>query len=138
MIGYDTMSKFIYNFILIRHDLDMQDRRSYSIGMSKKYLVKKTRGDKMKKGMILFIGLGLVFLMSAAQANMKEMKTYKEAFPGASIKCIDCHVDTMPKKDEGKHEPNDYGKAVIAKTQKTSPTADTYKAVGKIEDFKKK
>lgn len=90
--------------------------------------------------MILFIGLGLVFWMTAAQASMKETKVYKEAFPDARIKCMDCHVDAMPKKDDGKHELNDYGKAVIAETVKPdlSPTVDTYKKVGKVENFKKK
>jgi hypothetical protein len=98
----------------------------------------------MKKGMILLIGLGLVLWIVPAQAGMKDMKIYKEAYPDAKIKCIDCHVDAMPKKDDGKHEMNDYGKAVMAESQKAgakpdvSPTVDMYKAVGKIEDFKKK
>jgi hypothetical protein len=90
----------------------------------------------MKKGMTLFIAVGLVFWMAAAQANMKEMKAYKEAFPDAKLKCMSCHVDAMPKKDAGKHEFNDYGKALIAENAK--PTVDTYKKVGKVEDFKKK
>jgi hypothetical protein len=94
----------------------------------------------MKKVMILFVGLGLVLLMATAQADMKELKIYKEAFPGATIKCIDCHVDAMPKKDDGKHDLNAYGKAAIAATVKpdVSPTVDTYKKVGKIEDFNNK
>jgi hypothetical protein len=98
----------------------------------------------MKRGMILLIGLGLVLWIVPAQANMKEMKIYKEAYPDAKIKCIDCHVDAMPKKDDGKHEMNAYGKAVTAESQKAGaksdviPTVDTYKKVGKIEDFKKK
>jgi hypothetical protein len=96
----------------------------------------------MKKGVILIIGLGLVLWIASAQAAMKDMKIYKEAFPDAKIKCIDCHVDTMPKKDEGKHELNAYGKAAVAEAKKTGangiPTADTYKKLGKFEDFKKK
>jgi hypothetical protein len=88
----------------------------------------------MKKGMILFIGLALVLGMATAQANMKEMKVYKEAFPGATIKCIDCHADAMLKKDAGKHELNAYGKAVV----KREATVDMYKKLGTVEDFKKK
>jgi len=91
----------------------------------------------MKKGMILFIGLVLVLGMATAQANMKDTKTYKEAFSGATIKCIDCHVDAMPKKDAGKHELSEYGKAVLAES-KDGITVDTLKKVGKFEDFKKK
>jgi hypothetical protein len=83
----------------------------------------------MKKGMILVIGLGFVFSVAIAQANMIEMKAYKAAYPDAKIKCVDCHADAMPKKD--KHDMSEYGKAVIAK-------AKDYKAIGKVEDFKKK
>jgi hypothetical protein len=88
----------------------------------------------MKKGMILFIGLALVLGMATAQANMKEMKVYKEAFPGATIKCIDCHAVAMPKKDAGKHELNAYGKTVV----KSEMTVDMFKKLGTVEDFKKK
>jgi hypothetical protein len=91
----------------------------------------------MKKGMILFIGLAVVLGMATAQANMKEMKVYKEAFPDAKIKCIDCHVDAMPKKDAGKHDLNAYGNAVVAES-KDGVTVGTLKKVGKFEDFKKK
>jgi hypothetical protein len=90
----------------------------------------------MKKGMILFIGLGLVLGIATARANMNDMKTYKEAFPGATIKCINCHVDAMPKKDAG-HELCEYGKAVLGES-KDGVTVDTLKKVGKFEDFKKK
>jgi hypothetical protein len=88
----------------------------------------------MKKGMILFIGLAVVLGMATAQANMKEMKVYKEAFPDAKIKCIDCHVDAMPKKDAGKHDLNAYGKAIV----KSEVTVDMFKKLGTVEDFKKK
>jgi len=50
-------------------------------------------------------------------------------------------VDKMPKKDDGAHENNDYGKAVVAAAKTANldvPTADTYKTVGTIEDFAKK
>lgn len=84
---------------------------------------------------------GMAFSVPA-RANVEEMKKYKEAFPGASVKCIDCHVDKIPKKDDGAHEWNAYGKAVLAQAGKEAvkevePTTDTYTHVGKIEDFKK-
>ena len=84
---------------------------------------------------------GFVFWGITAHADMTQIKAYKEVYPDAKPKCIDCHVDKMPKKDDGAHENNDYGKAVVkaatdAKLDK--PTADTYKAVGTIEDFAKK
>jgi len=87
---------------------------------------------------IMFIVLtGFILWAVPAGANMAQIKAYKETYPDAQIKCIDCHVDKMPKKEDGQHEPNDYGKAVIKVAGSEKPTADTYKTVGKIEDFKK-
>jgi len=93
----------------------------------------------MKK--ITFLILAAIMLGAGlAQADMAQRKAYIATFPDATPKCIDCHADKMPKKDDGAHDPNAYGKAVIdaARAAKLDvPTADTYKAVGKIEDFKK-
>lgn len=99
----------------------------------------------------LMAGVAMVSMIfaGAAQADMKEMKKYKEAIPGATVKCIDCHTDAMPKKDDGKHELNEYGKAVMteakveaeaakaAEAAEVEPTVETYKKVGAIADFKK-
>ena len=78
-----------------------------------------------------------------ARADVKQIKAYKEAFPDTKTKCIDCHKDEKPKKEDGQHDPNGYGKAVLkeaqeAKAEENKPTADTYKKVGSIEDFAKK
>ncbi len=93
----------------------------------------------MKKGIIAVIFLGFVLWVGSAQADMKEMNFYKEAFPGAKIKCGDCHVNALPKKEDGKHELNAYGKAAMDEAAKTGAKvmADTFKKVGKVEDFKK-
>ncbi len=85
---------------------------------------------------VLGVLTGFLFTAAPAHANLKETKKYKEAFPDAKPKCINCHMDEKPKKDDGQHDPNDYGKAVIKAA--SEPTVDTYKQVGKIEDFKKK
>jgi len=85
----------------------------------------------------LLVLTGFIFWAAAAQANMTQIKAYKETYPDAKPKCIDCHVDKMPKKDDGAHDPNDYGKAVIKAAGTEKPTADTYKTVGTIEDFAK-
>ena len=96
--------------------------------------------------MMVIFGTALVLgISSAAHADMKQVKTYKEAFPDATVKCIGCHTDAMPKKD-GPHDVNDYGKAVMAEAQKAAPqtaeadlkpTAADYQKAGKVEDFKK-
>ncbi|MBF0503566.1 MAG: hypothetical protein HQL14_00550 [Candidatus Omnitrophica bacterium] len=91
----------------------------------------------MKKIMLVVL-TGFIFWAVPVHADMMQIKAYKEAFgDDAKAKCIDCHVDRMPKKDDGAHDPNDYGKAVIKSAGDQKPTADTYKKVGTIEDFAK-
>ncbi|MBF0489031.1 MAG: hypothetical protein HQL15_00250 [Candidatus Omnitrophica bacterium] len=92
----------------------------------------------MKRKQIIILGIGLIFTMMTipAQASLSEVKKYKEAFADAKPKCVECHVDAMPKKADGQHELNSYGKAVVAVA--AQPTADTYKKVGSIESFGKK
>jgi hypothetical protein len=71
-----------------------------------------------------------------AFANLEQQKLYKEAFPDAKPKCVTCHVDAIPKKDEGKHDWNAYGQAIKAKAgEGVKPTVDAYKAVGPAEKF---
>ena len=86
---------------------------------------------------ILVLTLGVFFIWGAkGQADVNQIKAYKEAFPDAKPKCINCHVDAIPKKDEGKHNWNAYGLKVKEISAKAKPTAETYKKVGKVEDFK--
>ena len=85
---------------------------------------------------IFLLTLGAFFVWSVkAQADMEQIKAYKEAFPDAKPKCVDCHVDAIPKKDEGKHNLNAYGSKV--KETSAKPTAETYKKVGKASEYKK-
>jgi len=87
----------------------------------------------MKK-ITFFVLTGIIFLAVAARADMSQIKAYKEAYPDGKPKCINCHVDAMPKKD-GSHENNDYGKAALKAAQDAKldkPTADTFKKIGPI------
>jgi len=87
------------------------------------------------KRITFFILTGFILWALPAHADFTQIKAYKETYPDAKLKCIDCHVDKMPKKDDGAHEPNDYGKSVIKAAKAAGldkPTADTYKAVGPI------
>ncbi len=86
----------------------------------------------MKSLIILTFGLGLILSGAVAKADMAQIKAYKDAYPGARPKCISCHVDKMPKKENGQHDLNSYGKAIIKAAGTTIPTADTYKKVGPI------
>jgi hypothetical protein len=86
----------------------------------------------------VFTGLisALVFLSCATQAhaNIKEIKAYKEAFPGTTVKCVICHSVPIPKKEA--LGLNAYGQAAVAANPK--PTSETFKQLGKAEDFKSK
>ena len=93
------------------------------------------------KNKTLFKGtvFAIVSLFSSclAFANLEQVKNYKAAFPDEEKpKCIACHVDKIPKKDEGKHEWNDYGKKVLeAKKELNKEKVDeeVFKKVGKNE-----
>lgn len=90
--------------------------------------------NRLKK-LGLILGFGLVFAVvgnTIAMADVDQIKLYKAAYPDAKPKCIFCHVDKLPKKDEGMHEPNAYGKKV---REAAEITAETYKEVGTFEDF---
>lgn len=90
----------------------------------------------MKINSIVVALLGFICVAafaSVASADIKQLKIYKEAFPDAKLKCASCHVDEKPKKDDGAHELNDYGKKVVETAKE--PTADTYKTVGAVENF---
>lgn len=99
--------------------------------------------DVLKKAVSFGVVTGFVVWGTCVQASIAEKKLYQEAFPDATVKCVDCHTAAMPKKEDGEHENNAYGKAVLeaAKADATAeakPTVDTYKKVGTIEDFQKK
>lgn len=86
-----------------------------------------------KIGSILGFIFCSVFLgNSLVMANVDQIKVYKAAFPDSKPQCIFCHIDKLPKKDEGMHEPNAYGKKV---REAAEITADAYKQVGTFEDF---
>lgn len=86
----------------------------------------------MKCSQWVMLAGGMIFLTtSQAYANKDELKLYKEAFPGESPKCISCHKDKLPKKDDGKHDLNAYGESVLKENPK--PDVETYKKIGRIQ-----
>lgn len=96
----------------------------------------------IRTGMMLGVLLGFVLWTIPAQANLKEIKKYKEAYPEAKPVCINCHAADKPKKEDGQHDMNDYGKAVLKAAGEpkaaaaVETTVETYQKVGKIKDFK--
>ncbi len=97
---------------------------------------------KNVKGLVFSLVVLSGFVLSnTAQANPAMIKAYKKAFPDARTKCINCHVSALPKKAEGRHEWDAYGLAVKKAAKDAGlehPSADTFKKVGRIEDFKEK
>ena len=76
------------------------------------------------------MALFLIFIFSLpAAANVKMIKAYKEAYPDEKPKCQHCHVDEKPKKEDGKHDLNEYGKKVIEISKE--PSSEVYKKLGK-------
>ena len=96
------------------------------------------------KKVLFFVIVSFFSCVAIGQADVNQIKAYKAAFPDAKPKCVDCHVDAIPKKDEGKHNWTAYGlkvketaaQSATAKPVNVKPTAETYKKVGKAEDYK--
>lgn len=83
----------------------------------------------MKKVAWVIAGFFLSASISCpAYANVKQAKAYKGAYPDTKPKCIHCHTIEKPKKEDGKHDLNEYGKKV--KTIKEVPDAAAYKEAG--------
>jgi hypothetical protein len=78
-------------------------------------------------GAFFFIGV------KTAGANMNQIKIYKKTFPGSAPKCINCHVDKLPRKDDGKHDLGAYGLRVKDAGEEISE--ESYKKVGAIDAF---
>ena len=85
----------------------------------------------MKKKILLMAAFVFLCSYSLARADVQQIKVYKEAFPDAKPKCLFCHVDALPKKDDGKHELSAYGKKI--KEISATPTAETYKKAGPVK-----
>ncbi len=75
-----------------------------------------------------FLLIICLFGVFSVSADVEQMKIYKGVY-GESAKCIQCHIDKIPKKDPGMHESNEYGKKVTAIEAK--PTAEAYQKAGK-------
>ncbi len=67
-----------------------------------------------------------------AFATLEQSKIYKSAFNTEKPKCLTCHVDKIPKKEDGKHELNEYGKKLASVNP--APDEATYKQVGPNPD----
>jgi len=81
------------------------------------------------KRFVGFFGILMFVSSSLALADIQQLKAYKEAFPGEKPKCVTCHAVALPKKADGQHEMNAYGKKVLEVSKK--PNVEAYKTAGK-------
>ncbi|MCA9402472.1 MAG: hypothetical protein KC897_01710 [Candidatus Omnitrophica bacterium] len=87
----------------------------------------------------LSIAFAVLFIFAAvvpvAQANVKQLKVYREVYPDYKPKCNYCHVDEKPKKDDGKHDLNAYGQKLQELMNGEALTEEIIREVGSHEDF---
>ena len=93
----------------------------------------------MKRGVALLVsvlfGVGFAGIgVQTASADPDQIKAYKAAYEGAKPKCIWCHAVEKPKKEDGQHELNEYGKkakALLDEPAKKLSAEEIYKSIGK-------
>ena len=77
----------------------------------------KVDGTRLGLIAVLLSWCGWIALSGTSMATLDQQKQAKAA--GVAVKdCTFCHVDKLPKKDEGKHELNDVGKWLVAEKEK--------------------
>jgi hypothetical protein len=82
----------------------------------------KTKGSRLGAMVALLVWCGWIALSATSSATMDIQEQAKAA--GVDAKnCQYCHVDKLPKKDAGLHEPNDVGKWLIAEKAKKGAKA---------------
>ena len=75
------------------------------------------RGSRLGLIAVLISWCGWIAFSAVSTADLEIQKQAKAA--GVDAKnCQYCHVDKLPKKDQGMHEPNDVGKWLIAEKEK--------------------
>jgi hypothetical protein len=77
----------------------------------------QNRGSRLGAIAVLLAWCGWIGFSGTSTADLEIQKQAKAA--GVTVKdCTTCHVDKLPKKDEGKHELNDTGKWLVAEKEK--------------------
>lgn len=96
-------------------------------------MVSKTMCQRIGQVCGLVFGVTLILGVKPVQANVNNIKIYKEAFPGSKPQCIFCHVDKIPKKDDGMHDLSAYGTKIKESAEEI--TVESVTQVGAYENF---
>ncbi len=78
----------------------------------------KANGTRLGLIAVLLSWCGWIAFSGTSTATLEHQKQAKAAGVEAAKNCTYCHVDKLPKKDEGKHELNDVGKWLVAEKEK--------------------
>jgi hypothetical protein len=79
-------------------------------------------GSRLGLMVTLLVWTGWVAFSSVSTAGLETQKQAKAA--GVDAKnCQYCHLDKLPKKDQGKHDLNDTGKWLVAEKEKRGAKA---------------
>lgn len=77
----------------------------------------QNRGSRLGAIAVLLAWSGWIAFSATSTADLDIQKQAKAA--GVTVKdCTTCHVDKLPKKDDGKHELNDTGKWLVSEKEK--------------------
>jgi len=82
----------------------------------------KVRGSRLAAMVTGLVWCGWIAFSATSSATLDIQKQAKAAGIDAKT-CQYCHVDKLPKKDEGKHDHNDVGKWLIAQKDKRGAKA---------------
>ena len=82
----------------------------------------KRRESRFAGLIVTLVWCGWMLLGGTSTATIEHQKEAKAAGVPATS-CVYCHVDKLPKKDQGMHEPNDRGKWLIAEKDKRNAKA---------------
>jgi hypothetical protein len=73
--------------------------------------------------LIALLGLGGWMAFSAVSTASLDIQKQAKAAGVDAKNCQYCHVDKLPKKDDGKHDMNDVGKWLVAEKEKKGAKA---------------
>jgi len=87
-------------------------------------VLERNEGEEMKRRQSRLVALvvalfwsGWMLLVGTSSATLEHLKEAKASGVPAQS-CDYCHMDKVPKKDDGKHDPNDRGKWLLAEKDK--------------------
>ncbi|MCA9400896.1 MAG: hypothetical protein KC713_04675 [Candidatus Omnitrophica bacterium] len=89
----------------------------------------------MKTKLTLITALLVVVWALPSFAGTQQLKVYRAVYPDVKPGCVYCHLDKMPKKDDGMHDLNLYGQHLKKRMGDGELTEDIVKEAGRHDEF---